>query len=485
MSVIFFDGFARELDPHYWTKFGTVNEAPQSSYLTIDGNYHPTSRLKLKNIGTHSNKKLYFGIRLQACSTDVYQNPFVIFYNTDGAPVLRLNFTKANVSYPDVGISVEKLNDAGFDPHKEFSVNLTGGGEFGQYYDTTTITAAWGNLPTSVTDPGGDRKIVLGDMAAVIAAYKATALVGENPTTPLFFFESYAESDGVGSITGTYLDTDGTTAPATLTTSDVVTWVFKSDTEIVTTYTLLNSIASVAYANHSDHTIFFNGARVIEVELDLVVGAIAVRYEGQNLLNQQNAAVTSVGSINNVSALAVFGGTKDTYGLTTIYDMYLVDNTGTFANRWLDKNFTIHSPNLNGGSLVDDQWDSQAGTYIDGTYLNSNNGDSTYIKTGSFDQYAVFNLDNISPTELIPNVGGVRVSSVSRKTAFDSAYKYTCRIDGANYDFGTKMTLTGETTNYVQQPAQFLLENPSTAAQWTVTQLNATGFGVKSVDPLA
>lgn len=478
MSVIFFDGFARALDLNYWTKFGTVNESPNSSYLTIDGNYHPTSRIKLDNIGEHSNKKLYFGVRLQTCSTDVYQNPFVIFYNNVGAPVVRLNFTRANVSYPDVGISVEKINEVGSNLHKSFATSDI-------YYDTTTITAAWDNLPASVTGPGSDRKLASGDMSALIAEYKAQALAGENPTTPLFFYDSYAESNGVGSITGTYLNTDGTTSAATLATTDSVTWVFRSDTEIVTTYTLSNNIAGVGYASYLNNTIFFSNPRVIEVELDLISGLIALHYEGQSLLNQQNGPFASIGGLDQISSLAIFGGTNDDYGLTAIYDMYLVDSLGSFANRWLDKNFTIHSPAISSGFVVDDQWSSHVGTSIDGSYVDGNNGDASYIKTGSFDQYAIFDLNNISPSELIPNIGGIRVNSVSRKAAFDSAYKYTCRIDGANYDFGTKMTLTGETTNYVTQTSQFLLTNPSTAAQWTVSQLNSAAFGVKSVDPLS
>lgn len=105
MAIIFFDGFNRDFDTTHWTRTddtdmglnGNVrtNSGPNSMYLyggeTLD------YRLTLSNIGTHANKKLYFGFAMSnyaANTADLvpYPNgrPFLRFYDSSDNLVLTL-----------------------------------------------------------------------------------------------------------------------------------------------------------------------------------------------------------------------------------------------------------------------------------------------------------------------------------------------------------------------------------------------------------
>lgn len=122
MAIIFFDGFNRDFDTTHWSRTdetnmvlnGTVrsNSGPNSMYLyggeTLD------YRLTLSNIGTHDNKKLYFGFVMSNYAADTVDlvaypdgRPFLRFYDSNNNLVLTLTVdssamgNNSQVSYGD------------------------------------------------------------------------------------------------------------------------------------------------------------------------------------------------------------------------------------------------------------------------------------------------------------------------------------------------------------------------------------------------
>lgn len=242
-------------------------------------------------------------------------------------------------------------------------------------------------------------------------------------------------------------------------------------------FKMLNSIATVGYNNPTPDRYLFSTSRLFEIELDLTNNTLAVKYNEQNLLNTSNTTtITSLGITDPVAAIAIFGSSVDAD--THVDNMYLIDDSGAFANTWLGNSFQVHSPNFTGNFSSGWQGVPDNGGY----QLNSADGDASYLRVGTFDNYSTCQLTDITPSGVSPGVAGLRINSVSRRANLPAAYKYAYKNPNTSTDFemGTKIT---PNTMYELQPAQFISINPETSAQWTVTEINDGAFGVKSVDP--
>lgn len=360
MAVIFFDGFNREINTNHWT---ATNATHSTNVISIASSNPVANNLRLSNIGTHSSKKLYLGLRLSSYYADDNQ-PFITFYNSSNSAVLQLTWNTSTVTVPNVGINV--------------------------------VTAG------------------------------------------------------------------GTTA---------------------TTYTVLNSIAQTAFGPFnfgpglSNLTGVFQATRVLEFEINLTNNTIKMQYNGQSLFNSSSNETTGGLAIgNNIAGLAIFGSPL---GTTMIEDIYLIDDSGSFANTWLGNNFAIHSPDLQ-SSGAGNGWTVVPAD--NGVYLNSADSDTSYVRTASIDAQIAFDLTTFSPSGNNPVVAGIRVDSVSRRLQLDAAYKYLYRNQSSEtaYEMGDRIVLTGST--YTRKPAQFINVNPETGAQWTSAQINDNAFGLKSVD---
>lgn len=365
MAVIFFDGFDRAMDAHYWT---STNAGFGESVLTFVASDPVTNNARLGNIGTHTAKKLYFGLRLLTYDVK-HDQPFLKFYNASGSVVLTLQWNLNDgplVAYPNVGLEPVLASGATLSP-----------------------------------------------------------------------------------------------------------------------FVVSNSIAGVGFSNGNPRSIFL-GAVVLEFELDLTAYTLAVTFNGQPL-QTMSAATTLTGltsAVSEIAGLAIFGGTTST---ATVQDMYLIDDTGTFANTWLGNNFAIHaletSPN-NSYPVHNTGWvDKNNSSSVSKDDIKTNDGDGSFMRTGTFDKEIAFNLTDISPGGFNPAVAGIRVRSVARRQLLNAAYKHfvwnPSSTTGA--EMGTRVVLTNST--YAAQPGQFINVNPLTSAQWTVADVNNTGFGAKSVDP--
>jgi hypothetical protein len=371
MAVIFFDGFNRTPNLNHWTLTNaTFAVGANSSLAVINANGDASNKIRLSNVGTHSNKKLYLGVRIAgyAAPHDATQS-FLTFYNAAGDSVLVIKWD-TNVAASDLGLTIVQ--------------------------GATTLT----------------------------------------------------------------------------------------------TYTILNSIASTGTVSNTGARNFFVGTgpsgissvgRVLEFEIDLADDTIAVRYEGQSLLNSAAAELTSLATpIADIATLDIFGAVTDDYGVyPVVFDLYLLDDTGTFANTWLGSEFEVKSSTFDNTAPTFNQWNVVGGS--NGSVLNSADGDTSYIRSGVFNEVGVFPVSDISSSIFAPAIAAMRVDSVSRRPSLDAAYKYAYNNGTTTFEMGSRIVLASGT--YATKPAQIIRTNPNTNQAWTLSQINSGSFGVKSVDP--
>lgn len=109
MAVIFFDGFNRPVEPTYWTTQGAID---YPGALRLPESTPVANNALLKNIGTQSNKKLYFGLRVGsytvATSLGTTGQPFLVFYDSTDTSVLEILWTDNNITSPDIGLLVKQ-----------------------------------------------------------------------------------------------------------------------------------------------------------------------------------------------------------------------------------------------------------------------------------------------------------------------------------------------------------------------------------------
>lgn len=244
----------------------------------------------------------------------------------------------------------------------------------------------------------------------------------------------------------------------------------------VTTYTALNA-DWILYAGNYFFPDMSDTGPVFEFELDLTNGTLAAHYAGQSMLNLSNAALTTGLTISNIAAIEIFGGTAGEPAM--IHEMYLTRPIGAFTNTWLGPYFSVQQPYFSSDPAAVNDWDSLQ--WDTGTNLNYVD-EYEYIHTAKYNAKHLLHV-SFMPVNLAPAVAGIRVSSVARRSALNSKYKYTYRDanSAADYDIGAAITLTSGT--YAPQGSQFIVTNPATNGQWTVVGINQGLFGVKSVYP--
>lgn len=494
MAVIFFDGFTRAIDTHYWAATGVTLSGDT---VVISQSDPVTNKLLLSNIGTHLNKKLYLGLRVANYYVRDDQ-PFITFYASSNNAVLQLTWNTSDVAYPNVGINVVKVgsylsgggppNSAG-EPRYPISVN-------GQNYTITTMT---GNYVTNATHFNTTEMPWWGDDATAQAWAAAAAqqipawTLGPSPSEPDVQFgwqRRLGPNDGyvIDTYSADYINSSSSNgsffedglppenfryAVLDLGTTPI------SYTTTVTTFNVLNSIADVSWSLNGDIRYIFSENRVLEFEIDLVNNTLKIQYNGQSLFDGANAdTATQLAIGNDLTAVALFGSVLSS---TLVRDIYLVDDTGSFANTWLGVNFAVHAQNTQGFPTISTNWTAEPN--LDGNYLHTNDSDISFVRTDALNAPLAYDLSTISPGGYNPVVAGIKVASVARRLQLNAAYKHIYRNQSTNtnYEMGERIVLTSPT--YAQQPAQFINVNPETNAQWTVTQINSNAFGVKSVDP--
>lgn len=117
MSVIFFDGFNHELDPHYWETVGATVDVGQTfpwvpSYLEIAPSATLENRARLSGIGLQIDKTLYLGMRISNYAINVAAEsesgagqPFLKFLDVFNEPLFEIRW-RGVYSSPDICLSL-------------------------------------------------------------------------------------------------------------------------------------------------------------------------------------------------------------------------------------------------------------------------------------------------------------------------------------------------------------------------------------------
>lgn len=228
-----------------------------------------------------------------------------------------------------------------------------------------------------------------------------------------------------------------------------------------------------------------------EFELDIAStpNTVAMRINGVPLVNLSAAQKTNLATaITNITKMEFIGAKnrQNSYGgyHTFIDDFYLVDDTGSRENTWLGpetvvRNINIFQSNFD-SAVVENQWYS----YGDYQRLFSDDGDTSGIRATAFNQYQIYNWDDISPSSLSPGtlIGGLRVSTKAKNSSLPAAYKIAAKSGLGNfYDLSSKYVMS-DYTYKVRTPA-YILNNPETNDRWTIADINSFAFGVKSENP--
>ena len=389
MSVIFFDGFeARNqngslysyIDTNYWARsdgaavYGTDTGWGRGITLSATAGYV----VFLQNIGTHTNKKLYLGLRW---SIDGYQTgfpsnpPLLTIYNSSNSAVLDVSITQQNLA--------------------------------------------------------------------------ANALVG---------------------------------------------LAVSQNGQLVTTYSMFNSLAAPITVRDGFSDYFFrldlSPRPVFEFEFDLVNNTVALRYQNVELFNTNSQSLTTVSAFGAVAKIGLHGGSSS----SVLYDIYLVDDTGTFANTWLGNSFSVQPLSATQQNLT---VNSDAQLIINGAAQPSalastalaedSSGSTGFIRLPEVGDYFAASFSDpptsFSPEIYYPLIAGLRLDSVARgaSASLPSAYKFVFYepFGASLHEMGATIPLSSGA--YAKKPAQFVNTNPDSGGQWDIPTINAASFGVKNV----
>lgn len=130
---------------------------------------------------------------------------------------------------------------------------------------------------------------------------------------------------------------------------------------------------------------------------------------------------------------------------------------------------------LPSGSGATTQWDASAGNNYECVDENTPNSDTDYVSTATADEIDTYAFSNLTTTA--GTVKGVQVSAFARKDDAGSRSIALVSRPGSTDRVGDTKALA-DSYNYY---SQILDENPDTEAAWTISEVNASEFGVKLV----
>lgn len=265
--------------------------------------------------------------------------------------------------------------------------------------------------------------------------------------------------------------------------------------QLVTTYSMFDSLTAPIATTGSTRYFFIKYSvlpqPVFEFEFDLVNNTVALRYQNVELFNTNSQSLTTVSAFGAVAKIGLHGRS---FGELELSDIYLVDDTGTFANTWLGNSFSVQPLSATQQNLT---VNSDAQLIINGaaqpsalasTALAEDSSDSTgFIRLPEVGDYFAASFSDpptsFSPEIYYPLIAGLRLDSAARgaSASLPSAYKFVFYepFDASLHEMGATIPLSSGA--YAKKPAQFVNTNPDSGAQWDVTDINAASFGVKNV----
>lgn len=241
------------------------------------------------------------------------------------------------------------------------------------------------------------------------------------------------------------------------------------------TYTLSAPQVTIGgWANTNDVTHW-------EFELDPDNDTIAIRVNGQYLTGATPASplvlATAFASVGRVTLWGYQANNSATFD-----DLFVVNDSGTYANTWLGVDTRVRL-RTRSGTATNSGWTGNTSA------IDARDGDAGSISTKTEDSLfaLAYNAMSLAAGTAI---GAVKVSSVARAVSQPVAYKHVFHNEATQttYEVGDAKVM-GQ-NNDVNYPAgdnfsliTYMLQNPATSAQWTPSELDNSNsrFGVKTV----
>ena len=207
------------------------------------------------------------------------------------------------------------------------------------------------------------------------------------------------------------------------------------------------------------------------IELKVVcgnTGSYELRINGVNVLSD-GSEDTQQGANAYHTAVRFLPGNNS----STLYDdMYVLDGSGLTNNDFLGSQRVLaFRPNAEGTSIV---WTPSAGTdnsaMIDEDTVD---GDTTYVESAGSGDTDLYGYSDISA---MTDIKGIMISTDCRETDATPFSLASVVESGGTQSDGTPEPIGS--TSYVTRH-RIVEQDPDTAAQWTLSGINAAQFGVK------
>jgi hypothetical protein len=227
-----------------------------------------------------------------------------------------------------------------------------------------------------------------------------------------------------------------------------------------------------------------NNELYLDFFFDAANGSFSVRAAGGTTLstplyNSSSSATTAITSFSTVTEIKLYGQQELSYwnSSSRFFDDFYFTAGNALADVFLGPNTRVYRLNVDG--TVSNNWQPSDGAYDAYYLLNTNNGDSTYMKSAATGQISALSMNNL-PGDAPAYVQGVKVFNVVRKAGLDtqSLVNVMASTSGDTpQEIGPTYSISSET--YSLKESTFLT-NPITSSGWTTSDVNNMVLGVKN-----
>lgn len=234
----------------------------------------------------------------------------------------------------------------------------------------------------------------------------------------------------------------------------------------------------------------------LEFEIDMSVTPNKITLHIDGLTKNTNTAGAYLElpvDVTNIHSLKLYGSIPLTFtvpwweancygfqGDQGFDDFYIIDDTGNAPTAWAGIDAVVYPVNLNEGAPVVNQWGKYGNPGWDPSVLNSEDGDSSYMRAAGFNKTQLYPLNTFAQPALGIEIGAIKINATARNVSLPAAYDIIYR-DTSNVSHTLQtVQLTNTTYTYTKVVSTI---NPQTTEAWTFDDINNGHWGVKSVQP--